>query len=66
MITVARHGDYRRTFLRMLAFLCRYGHQDLESLLRQPMTLIVELTEEVGSIMQQEKAQWSSAFEGGD
>lgn len=63
---ILQHGRYRKVIVENLAFLMRYGHQPLDTLLRTPITFLFELSDEVQDIMRQEKEQWQTSLAGED
>lgn len=60
-----RRQPPRRELVRILAFLGRYGHQPLDAMLSQPVSLLSELADEVSAVMADEKGAFDSMFTGG-
>lgn len=48
-----------------MAFLGRYGHQPLDTMLHTPVSLLAELAEEVGELVADERERFNSMFTGG-
>lgn len=53
---VARQ-DYRRGTIQLMAFLGRYGHQQLDTMLNTPLPLLQELGDAVAELLEAEKDQ---------
>ncbi len=57
--------DFRRSCIRVMAFLGRYGHQQVPHMLAMPVSFLSEFATEVGEIMQGERDQWAQAMADG-
>jgi hypothetical protein len=53
----AAREDYRRSCIKLMAFLGRYGHQSLDVMMRTPVTILQDLSEEVGALLEEEGSQ---------
>ena len=61
----ASEQDFRGSCIRMMAFLGRYGHQQVPHMLQMPVTVLAELGAAVGEIMESERDQFTQSMADG-
>lgn len=48
-------GNYRRELMRLVAFLLRYGPKSIQDILSYPVAMLLDISNHIGEIMQEEK-----------